>query len=59
MVWKHYYNFRYSESILKITSHEFNHAEDYNVIKFGEQIANSFAIIINCFKGEFKIQTNI
>ena len=29
------------------------------LIKFGKQIANSFAKIINGFKGEFKTQSNI
>ena len=45
MVRKHYYNFRYLTHILKISSHDLIVHNTEMLIKFGKQIANSFAKI--------------
>ena len=61
-----YYNFCYSANILNIRSCGFDRTEYYIAwymgnmfIKFSKQKANTFAKIINGYKGEFKTLTNI
>ena len=54
MVWKHYYNFRYSTNMLKIRSRDLTVHNTVMLIKFNKQITNSFVKIDNGCKGEFK-----
>ena len=55
-----YYKFCYSANMLNIRSRGFDHAQYvYMLIKFSKQIANTFAKIVNDYKGEFKTLSNI
>ena len=59
MVRKHYYKFRYSANMLKIRSRDLTVRKTVMLIKFSKQIGNSFAKIINGYKGEVKTLSNI
>ena len=59
MVRKNYYNFCYSANMLKIRSRDLTVHNTAMLIKCSKQIANSFAKIINNYKGEFKTLSNI
>ena len=59
MVRKHYYKFRYSANMLKIRSRDLTVRKTVMLIKFSKEIGNSFAKIINGYKGEVKTLSNI
>ena len=59
MVRKHYYSFLYSANTLKKGPVEETVDNTVMLIKFSKQIANSFAKIINGYKGESKTLSNI
>ena len=59
MVRKHYYSFLYSANTLKKGHVEETVDKTVMLIKFSKQIPNSFAKIINGYKGQSKTLSNV